>query len=159
VGTAEDRRRTRLVDRTFQLGLAFRLFVGLAVFFAVGLAAVFAPSAYVLATKSDLKSIGPAATEFLILHKRIWFAWAITFVGVFGYALILSHRIAGPVHRINEVLRALLRDEVPSAVRFRKSDYFQPTTELLAQLLKKYGSPASNPQGTPPNAPPGRGDP
>ncbi len=151
----EDRRSTRFVDRTFQLGLAFRLFLVLAAFFGMGIALVFAPSAYILMTNNDLKSLGDAAAEFLILHKRIWVAWIFSFAGVFVYTLILSHRIAGPVHRINEVLRQLLRDEYPSNVRFRKSDFFQSTTDLLEQVAKKYGKSPAAAAGTPMEAPPG----
>jgi len=43
----------------FQVGLAVRLLLVLTVLFAAGIALAFAPSAYILATTNDLKSLEP----------------------------------------------------------------------------------------------------
>ena len=139
MGDQADRRRTRLVDRKFQFGLAWRLLLVMSGFFLAGIVLVFAPSAVVLVTGSDLKALEPAAEEFLVLHRRIWPAALLSFAGVFAYCLIFSHRIAGPVYRIDAALRQLLRGEFPAVVRFRKNDYFQPTAQLLSELSRKLG--------------------
>lgn len=137
MSTVENRRRTRIVDRPFQLGLAVRLLLVLAALSAAGIALAFAPSAYVLATTNDLKSLEPAAAEFLVLHRRLWPAAILSFAGIFVYAILFSHRIAGPVYRINAVLRALIDGRDPPAVKFRDGDYFQPTAALLGELSGK----------------------
>jgi hypothetical protein len=137
LGEAEDRRRTRIVDRQFQLGLAVRLLLVLTILFAVGLLIAFAPSYYVLATKSDLKSVEPAAAEFLVLHQRLLPAALLSLAGIFIYAIFFSHRIAGPLSRINTILRALIEDRDPPVVKFRDDDYFQPTVTLLMELSEK----------------------
>jgi len=137
LGTFENRRRTRIVDRQFQLGLAARLLLVLTALFAAGIALAFAPSAYVLATTNDLKSLEPAAVEFLVLHRRLWPAAFLSFAGIFVYAIFFSHRIAGPVYRINAVLRALIDGRDPPAVKFRDGDYFLPTATLLGELSEK----------------------
>lgn len=154
MGAAEDRRRTRIVDRKFQLGLAVRLLLVLTAMFVAGIAIAFAPSFYVLATTSDLKSVEPAATEFLVLHKRLWPAAILSFAGVFFYVILFSQRIAGPLYRINAVLRALLEDRDPPVTKFRENDYFQPTAMLLGELAEKLrasrGNAARHPGGDPP---------
>lgn len=137
MGDREERRRTRLVDRRFQFGLAWRLLFVLTALFAAGILLVFSPSIYILLTRSDLASLEPAATEFLVLHMRIWPAALLSFAGVFLYSLVFSHRIAGPIYRINAVLRQMLRGETIAEVKFRKNDYFQPTAELLMELSRK----------------------
>jgi hypothetical protein len=137
LGVAEDRRRRRIVDRRFQLGLAVRLLLVLTVLLAAGIALAFAPSIYVLATTNDLKSLEPAAAEFLVLHQRLWPAAFLTFAGIFLYVIFFSNRIAGPVYRINAILRALIDDRDPPVVKFRDGDYFQPTAHLLAELSRK----------------------
>ena len=137
LGAVENRRRTRLVDRQFQLGLAVRLLLVLTILFAVGLLLAFAPSYYVLATKNDLKSIEPAAAEFLVLHKRLLPAALLSLAGIFLYAIFFSHRIAGPLYRINAILRALIEDRDPPVVKIRDDDYFQPTAALLKELSEK----------------------
>jgi len=140
LGAVEHRRRTRIVDRRFQLGLAVRLLLVLTILFAVGLLLAFAPSYYVLATKNDLKSIEPAAAEFLVLHKRLLPAALLSLAGIFFYAIFFSHRIAGPLYRINAILRALIEDRDPPVVKFRDDDYFQPTAALLKELSEKLRS-------------------
>ena len=151
MGAAEDRRRTRIVDRRFQFGLAARLLLVLTALFAAGIALAFAPSIYVLATTDDLKSLEPAASEFLVLHKRLWPAAFLSFAGVFVYAIFFSHRIAGPIYRINAILRALLDDRDPPVTRFRDGDCFQTTAALLGELSEKMrvsrGSTPPRPRG------------
>ena len=137
MGAVEDRRRKRMVDRRFQLGLAVRLLLVLTALLAAGIALAFAPSIYVLATTNDLKSLEPAASEFLVLHKRLWPAALLIFAGVFLYVIRLSHRIAGPMYRIDAGLRALLEDRDPPVTKFRDDDYFQPTAALLGELSEK----------------------
>ena len=137
LGAADNRRRTRIVDRQFQLGLAVRLLLVLTILFALGLLLAFAPSYYVLATTNDLKSLEPAAAEFLVLNKRLLPAALFSLGGIFLYAIFFSHRIAGPVYRINAILRALIEDREPPVVKFRDGDYFQPTADLLEELSEK----------------------
>jgi len=155
LGAAEDRRRTRIVDRQFQLGLAARLLLVLTILFALGLLLAFAPSYYVLATTSDLKSLEPAAAEFLVLHKRLLPAAILSLAGIFFYAIFFSHRIAGPLYRINTILRALIEDRDPPVVKFRDDDYFQPTAALLKELSEKMRAsrraPDPRPGGDPPH--------
>ena len=154
MGTVENRRRTRIVDRQFQLGLAMRLLLVLTALFAAGIGIAFLPSIYVLATTNDLKSLEPAAAEFLVLHKRLWPAALLSLAGIFFYVILFSHRVAGPVYRINAILRALIEDRDPPVVKFRDGDYFQPTAALLKELSEKMrasrqGAPArpGNPSG------------
>jgi len=137
LGAVENRRRTRIVDRQFQLGLAARLLLVLTILFAAGLLLAFAPSYYVLATTNDLKSLEPAAAEFLVLHRRLLPAALLSLAGIFLYAIFFSRRIAGPLYRINAVLRALIEDRDPPIVKFRDGDYFQSTGDLLEELSEK----------------------
>ena len=154
MGAVEDRRRARIVDRQFQLGLAVRLLLVLTILFAAGLLLAFAPSYYVLATTNDLKSLEPAAAEFLVLHKRLLPAVLLSLVGIFFYAIFFSHRIAGPLNRINTILRALIEDRDPPVVKFRDDDHFLPTAALLVELSEKMRAsrriPAPRAGGDPP---------
>lgn len=132
-----NRRRPRLVDRKFQLGLAWRMMIAFLAFFVGGLVIVFAPSMYQLATGRSLPELEPAAREFLVLHDRVWPAALFIFGGVFVYTLVLSHRIAGPVYRINAILRQLIEGESPDKVTLRRGDFFHDTVELLDRLSRK----------------------
>jgi len=153
LGTFEHRRRNRIVDPGFQVGLAVRLLLVLTALFAAGIALAFAPSAYVLATTNDLKSLEPAAAEFLVLHQRLWPAALLSFAGIFVYVILFSHRVAGPVYRINAVLRTLIDDGDPTVVKFRTGDYFQPTAALLKELSEKMHASRRNGPTRPGNPP------
>ena len=145
-----ERRKTRLADRRFQFGLAWRMLLVFLLFFVAGVLLVFAPSVIGLVTGADLAELEPAAEEFLILHRRIWPAVLFVLAGVFLYTLIFSHRIAGPIYRINAVLQAMLRGEYPKSVALRKADHFHETAELLERLSRQLaGQREGDPQGSP----------
>lgn len=132
-----NRRRSRLVDSRFQLGLAWRMLLVFLLFLFGGVVLVFAPSMIALFTGESLEALEPAAVEFLVLHKRMWPAVLFVLVGLAGYTVLLSHRIAGPIFRINSVLRKMLDGEFPPTVAFRRGDYFGETAELLERLSQK----------------------
>jgi signal transduction histidine kinase len=106
-------------------------------FFAIGVFVIFAPSMIGLLTGADLAELEPAAQEFLILHRRIWPAVLIILVGVFVYTLLFSHRIAGPIYRINHVLQMMLQGKYPGSLTLRKGDHFHQTAELLERLSQQ----------------------
>ena len=135
--TPPNRRKSRLVDRQYQFGLAWRMLLVFLLFFAIGVFVVFAPSIFGLLTGADLAELEPAAEEFLILHRRIWPAVLVVLAGVFVYTLCFSHRIVGPIYRINQVLHKMLRGEYPGSVTLRKGDHFQQTAELLERLARQ----------------------
>ena len=132
-----DRRKTRLADRRFQFGLAWRMLLVFLLFFVAGILLVFAPSVIGLLTGADLAELEPAAEELLILHQRIWPAVLFVLVGVFLYTLVFSHRIAGPIYRINKAIEMMLRGECPKRITLRKGDHFQETAELLERLAQQ----------------------
>ena len=135
--THENRRRSRLVDRQFQVGLAWRIMLVFLMLIAGGVVLVFAPSILVLATGRDLATLEPAAREFLVLHARIWPAILVVLAGAFVYTIVLSHRIAGPVYRINSTLKKMIAGEYPAAVTLRRGDFLGETAELLQDLSRK----------------------
>lgn len=130
--------------------MAWRMLLAFLLFFAIGIILVFAPSMSGLLLGADLGELEPAAQEFLILHRRIWPAVLFVLAGLFLYTAFLSHRIAGPIYRINEVLQALLRGEYPGSVRLRKGDHFHQTAELLERLSRQL---AGQREGDPPGGP------
>jgi signal transduction histidine kinase len=113
------------------------MMIGFLAFFIGGLVIVFAPSMYRLAMGSSLTELEPAAREFLVLHLRVWPAALFIFGGMFVYTLFLSRRIAGPIYRVNSVLRQMIEGEYPEKVSLRYGDYFSETAGLLERLSRK----------------------
>lgn len=133
----KNRRRPRLIDRKFQLGLAWRMMLAFLACLLGGLVILFAPPMYRLATGSTLPELESAAGEFLVLHHRVWPAVLFVFGGVFVYTLAFSRRIAGPVYRINSILGQMLEGGRPEKMTLRRGDYFQETVELLDRLSRR----------------------
>lgn len=145
-----NRRKSRLVNRQFQLGLAWRMLFVFLLLFAAGILLVFAPSMIGLITGKELAELESASQEFLTLHRRVWPAVLLVLAGVFVYTILVSHRIAGPIYRINAVLQAMLRGEYPKSVTLRKADHFHETAELLERLSRQLaGRREGDPQGGP----------
>ncbi|SMF59832.1 hypothetical protein [Pseudobacteriovorax antillogorgiicola] len=63
-----------------------------------------------------------------------------------GFGLVLSHRVAGPMHRLNRHMLSVAKGEVTSPLSFRKNDYFQELSlSYNAQYeYLKYGINATN---------------
>jgi hypothetical protein len=131
------RQRFRLVDRQYQFDLAWRMLAAFVLFFFLGIILVFAPSVFRLLTGATLTELKPASQEFLILHHRIWPAVVFVLVGIFLYTLRFSHRIAGPIYRINTVLQTMLKGGYPNRVALRKDDHFHSTAKLLEALSRQ----------------------
>ncbi len=125
-----------MINKNIQLGLAWRMMFAFTFFLIVGIALMFAPSMFRLAAGGKGDEL-QAAREFLILHTRIWPAVLVTLAGVFAYTLYFSQRIAGPIYRINDTLRKMIKGEYPKDVILRHKDFFMDTAELLQSLSRK----------------------
>ena len=66
---------------------------------------------------------------------------AVAFVLMVGLGLLYSHRIAGPLHRLNSHMKEIASGREPAAVKFRRGDQFQELAEnfnaMIARLEKR----------------------
>jgi hypothetical protein len=150
-----NRRRLRLVDRRLQLGLAAQLLIAYLVFQFLGILVAFAPSMWALSpakADKDVSHFIASAGEFLALETRMLPAAALVAVGIVVYTLVISHRIVGPVYRIDATLKRLIDGDYPEEVRFRKHDYFVPTASLLTELSAKLRASRAEQQKGPPKS-------
>jgi hypothetical protein len=60
-------------------------------------------------------------------------------------AVIFSHRIAGPLYRLQRHLKAVAADGEPSDVRFRKGDLYQELAEACNELMARMRGSATKP--------------
>ncbi len=77
-----------------------------------------------------------AASELLALHARFWPAFAIVAATFISHQLIVSHRIAGPLYRIRQVLKAMARGDMPKEVRLRERDLLGEEASELNTLIQ-----------------------
>ena len=68
---------------------------------------------------------------------------AVAFVVMMGLGILYSHRIAGPLHNLNNRMKQIAQGGDPAPVRFRRKDQFRELAESFnAMLTKLKGPPA-----------------
>jgi hypothetical protein len=132
------RRRKFILYRRFQfslLGVSFlHIFI---VFFFLSLA-LFAPIAFELST-GDYRSetFLQASTIFLYIHGRIWWVAILCLVIVGMHSIRTSHRIAGPLYRLDDLYRKVAGGSIPGPLRrSRKGDYLVDQIGLANEMLE-----------------------
>jgi hypothetical protein len=64
---------------------------------------------------------------------------ALVFGGMVIAGLVLSHKIAGPVYRIQRYLQTVYEEGVPQGkLKFRDGDFFPEVAELINALVEHY---------------------
>ena len=66
--------------------------------------------------------------RFLIFVLPVFFVIAV-------FSLVFSHRIAGPIYRLERILDQLIRGEDVEHIRIRKNDELQGFAEKINKLI------------------------
>jgi nitrogen fixation/metabolism regulation signal transduction histidine kinase len=91
---------------------------------------------------------GPQEQEVFVTRDRVmkpfeymlpYVLWnnAIILLIISILALNLSHRLAGPIYRINKTIEAAVQGPLERPIKLRKKDFFQETAHKLNTLFKK----------------------
>ena len=110
-------RQSYLVDKDFQLRYAIEMII----LFAVSASAV---GALLAATIVQLRVQGDAQGGRRLLVILIA-ASALLFVVIFGYAVLMAHRISGPIWVMSQMLDSLAAGKLPWVRPLRKNDELQ----------------------------------
>lgn len=126
------RRRKLIVDREFQFRfLAIWLFILISVLLCV---------AIVFFSTRAIAEKGVQGQDADVLRQL---EWSLKLIGVLLicatiffalYALLLSHRIAGPAYRLKQCMRAMIGGEHDFSVTLRKGDYLKDLAAALDEL-------------------------
>jgi hypothetical protein len=77
---------------------------------------------------------------------RIWLIVAFVQFLLFNLtAILMSHRIAGPLYRLQSHLKAVAAGAEPSDVKFRKGDLYQEIAEACNALMARMRGEAAKP--------------
>jgi hypothetical protein len=126
------RRRRYLVNRRLQLGLAFRFLILLilfALFMGFESYMVFWPVVSEYIPEAQLST-----AIRLVTMRLAYFALPIGFV-IFAVVVVLAHRIAGPLYRIQNTLDRLIHEKDASPIRLRKHDELKGLTERINRII------------------------
>jgi len=144
------KRRQYLVDKRLQGLFAFRLYIVLivsAVAITLMMSAFTSDSITMLYTDNDLQI---NQTPILILKRMFLANWIIIApIGILlvFIAILISHRIAGPIYKIDSILNSMNNNLIGQAVHLREHDNFKNVASklttfniTLAENIKKIKS-------------------
>lgn len=59
------------------------------------------------------------------------------FIPILGWGLVLSHRLAGPIDRLNREVKRITEGELKGRIRLRKNDALKGVADNINKLLDK----------------------
>ena len=142
---APHRRRQYLIKKSFQSSFSLR-FIFISVLEAALIVGLFwYLGRSTLTTGYDNSILKVEKTSQFFFMTYIWVgivvALAMTWVGMVVF-IVLSHRIAGPLHHVETHLQKMLRGDVSTRVQLRKKDQLgvlaDVTNELTQELDQKW---------------------
>ena len=88
-----------------------------------------------LVSQIPLEERARAANQFLVLAQTVWPALAVLIPAVAVFSIYLTHRLAGPLFRIEQTARELIRGNLALRIQFRKGDELHELAGLLNEVL------------------------
>jgi len=137
-------RKNYLINPTFQLTIV-GVFIGISII--VNLIYFFSMNISFEEFFSLGKQLGlPKESQFFkfITHQKDKFTniflvtSLLSSVVLIIFGILLSHKIAGPVYRITEDLKEMIKNKKTKEVHFRKGDFFIELTETFNNFLDSH---------------------
>lgn len=138
-----NRRKTLLINKTFQLSFIKYSFIFLCLIFGVFIVVghwLIAPI-YDYANEMGMREIGELN---IILEELKFYApivLGLLFVVICCFfaaaSLLISHKIAGPLYNLEESMKLMLENKELRSIHFRKDDYFNSLEKSFNQFVDK----------------------
>jgi len=133
------RRRKKIIKPRQQLKLACFVVVFLLVYSLVFGLAIFYPLAMELRGPATTADHARVAVIILGLHETIWPALGFVLVLSFIGTILFSHRVAGPIYRLERAVEDFVRGDFKT-IRLRKSDEFKEIEVSVNKLARYLGT-------------------
>ena len=121
----KNRRKKILVNREFQLGLAFNVVIFILLYVVAFGILAFLVQMLGLKGGISLTEQIQAARNFITYHNYLWIPFLITVALVIVHIVYFTHRIAGPIFRFQKQLEAMKRGDFSTDVTLRKKDFLR----------------------------------
>ncbi len=130
------RRRKLLIKPSFQLKYAVYIASFLLIYTILLGFLIFFPLQKALEASTSLEERAAISREILVIHKRLWpgFFAVILLVGL--HSIVTTHRIAGPLFRVEATLRKIIQGDFSQRIKLRRHDEFIEFEELVNQLAE-----------------------
>ena len=129
--------KRRILVSGFQYRLAVGNFLYLTAIVVAFLGVMFGPVVIMLGDETvPLPDREVAANQMLVMHERVLFALPVLIALCILHSVLVSHRIAGPLHRFKQVFAELTKGNLSMDVDVRKNDYLRPEAEMMAEMVQ-----------------------
>jgi HAMP domain-containing protein len=123
------------IQRTYAIWFGLFMFFSSLLVFGLAFLVPFIPPALKLVSEIPLEERARAAEQFLVLTQTIWPALAVMIPGAAFFSIYLTHRLAGPLFRIEQTARELIRGNLAIRIRLRKGDELHELAGLLNEVF------------------------
>ncbi|MGH7256689.1 MAG: HAMP domain-containing protein [Nitrospirales bacterium] len=123
------------IQKTYALWIGFLLFVYSVLLFGLAYMAPYIRPALKLISPAPLEERAAAATQFLVLGQTLWPAILALIVVAGLFSVIITHRVAGPLYRLEQSAREVAQGNLSLRLRFRKNDQIHELSEVINEAL------------------------
>jgi methyl-accepting chemotaxis protein len=132
--------KRRILVNRFQYRLIFGNLLYLLAVVLAFMVVLFAPVVATLADGSvSLSQREVAAHQLLALHERVWFAIPVLIALCVLHSTLISHRIAGPLHRFKQIFAKLAEGDLSMDINVRRHDYLRHEAEMMGDMVREMG--------------------
>lgn len=130
------RRRKFIINKNLQYRFLIISISYIFIFFIFTIFSLFVPLIIKL-NEVDITSEAAlqAANQLLYLHTNFWPALLLFIVIIVLHSIRTSHRIAGPLYRINIIFESIKKGNLPKPTHLRKGDLLVADFESANQML------------------------
>ncbi|MBI2081808.1 MAG: methyl-accepting chemotaxis protein [candidate division NC10 bacterium] len=128
------RRRNFLIHPAYQLTSALTVIVYILAYSMLLGFLIFFPLEWEFSAAVDFREQLEIAQQVLRLHARVWPSILIIALLVGVHAVLGAHRTAGPLFRLQEMLRGYARGQFGLRMRLRRSDRFRELESSVNEL-------------------------
>ncbi len=123
------------LQKTYAIWFGLFMFFSALLVFGLAFLVPFIPPALTLVSPLPLEERARAAQQFLALSQTVWPALAVLISAAAVFSIYLTHRLAGPLFRIEQTARELIRGNLALRIRLRKGDELHELAGLLNEVL------------------------
>lgn len=138
----QPRRRWRFyihkIQKTYAVWLGILLFVYSLIASVLAFFAPYILPAIKLISPIPLEERAVAATQFLVLAQTVWPAIIVLILGSALLSLSLTHRLAGPLYRLEQSVKEWAQGNLSLRIRFRKRDELHELGGVFNEALAHF---------------------
>lgn len=136
VERVRSKRSEKFISRKIQFRFAFTVVPYMLLYTLAAALAVLAPFVIKLFWGVSLEEQERVVSLFLTLYQNLWAVAAFSLILIASHSILMAHKMAGPIRKFEETLRALETWDVPDQLKLRKDDYFRELEGSWNELLK-----------------------